>query len=204
MGSMSSPRTSASPGLRERKKQKARQTIREAAYRLFAEQGYQATTVDQIAEAAEVSPSTVFRYYPTKEQLILSDEYDPALAEALAQRPKGEPVITAIRHALTDSLLEVLNADRDELLTRVRLTFGDPDIRAHAMEEQLRNQDEVARVLGSHLDRSVHDLEIQCAAAMIIAVSMTVMRSWVASNGMTDLAALYDKHLGLLETGLPF
>lgn len=197
---------SATPqvGLRERKKQKVRQTIRREAYRLFAAQGYQATTVDQIAAAAEVSPSTFFRYFPTKEQLILSDEYDPMFAEAFATRPKGEPVITAIRAALADSLLAVFEADREELITRIRLSFEDPDVRAHAMEEQLRNQDEVARVLAAHLDRSGDDLEVQCAAAMIIGISMTVMRRWVAADGKPDLGALYEKHLGLLETGLPF
>ncbi|KRC66846.1 TetR family transcriptional regulator [Aeromicrobium sp. Root236] len=194
----------AAPGLRERKKQKVRLAIRQEAYRLFAQQGYQATTVDQIAEAADVSPSTFFRYYRTKEQLILSDDYDPVLAEALARRPKGEPIVAAIRAALAESLLEVLAADREELLSRIRLTFDDPDIRAHAMEEQLRNQDEVARVLGLHLDRPAEDLDIRCAAAMIIAISMTVMRTWVASGGSADLGALYEKQLGLLENGLPF
>jgi AcrR family transcriptional regulator len=195
---------SPTPGLRERKKLKVRQTIRQEAFRLFGEQGYQATTVDQIAAAADISPSTFFRYFPTKEQLILSDEYDAALAEALARRPRDEPVMTALRHALADSLLEVLEADREELLTRVRLSFADPDIRAHAMDEQLRNQDEVARTIAEHLGRDADDLEVACAAAAIIAISMTVMRNWVAGGGKADLAALYERHLTILETGLPF
>jgi AcrR family transcriptional regulator len=203
MDCMSRPQPSDG-GLRERKKRKARQTIRQEAFRLFAQQGYRATTVDQIAAAAEVSPATFFRYFGSKDQLILSDEYDAALAEAIAKRPPGEPIMTALRHALTDSLLEVLDQDREELLTRVRLSFGDPDVRAQAMDEQLRNQDEVARVLADHLGRDVDDHEIACAAAAIIAISMTVLRHWVADGGQGDLAALYEQHLQILQTGLPF
>lgn len=78
------------PGLRERKKLKTRTAIRGAAFRLIAKQGYEATTVEQIAEASEVSPSTVFRYFPTKEDIVLTDEYDPVMASVLRSRPAGE------------------------------------------------------------------------------------------------------------------
>lgn len=77
--------------LRERKKIKTRTAIRRATYRLIAEQGYEATTVEQIAEAAEVSPSTVFRYFPTKEDIVLTDEFDPIMLRELRSRPAGEP-----------------------------------------------------------------------------------------------------------------
>ncbi|MDL4816181.1 acyl-CoA-like ligand-binding transcription factor [Actinomadura opuntiae] len=189
-------------GLRERKKAKTRLAIRRAAFRLFAEQGYEATTVDQIAEAAEVSPSTFFRYFPAKEDVILSDEYDSALVEALAARPADEPVVQSIRHSMTESFGRVLEADREELFTRVRLSFTDPGIRARAMDEQLRNQDAVAAAIAERTGRDAADLEVRCAAAALIAVSMTVMRHWVEAGGSEDLVALYDHHLGILFEGL--
>jgi AcrR family transcriptional regulator len=74
----------SSTGLRERKKAKTRAAIQRHAWRLFQEQGYAATTVDQIAEAAEVSQSTFFRYFPTKEDVVLTDDYDPVMIEATA------------------------------------------------------------------------------------------------------------------------
>src|ERR1700759_1478585 len=87
-------------GLRERKKARTRATIREEALRLFREQGYYATTVEQIAAAAEVSPSTFFRYFPTKEDVVLQDDMEPLLAEAIKHQPPELGVVAAVRSSL--------------------------------------------------------------------------------------------------------
>ncbi|MDF9814944.1 TetR family transcriptional regulator [Streptomyces sp. SPB162] len=206
---MTDMETSTAPGtaglsLRERKKQKTRQSIRREAYRLFAEQGYEATTIDQIVAAAEVSHSTFFRYFPAKEDVVLTDEYDPMLAQSLSARPADEPIVDAIRHSLIDSLAAVLVADREELLFKTRLIFNVPAVRARAMDEQLRNQNAIAELICERSGREPGDLEVDCAAAAIIAISMTVIRHWVEGDGKEDLAALYDHHLDLLSRGLRF
>ncbi|GAA2145582.1 TetR/AcrR family transcriptional regulator [Actinomadura napierensis] len=77
----------ARPGLRERKKARTRAAIQTCAMRLFREQGYDATTIAQIIEAADVSETTFFRYFPTKEDLVLHDDYDPMLIEAFQEQP---------------------------------------------------------------------------------------------------------------------
>lgn len=198
------PAPVAGGGLRERKKQRTRQTLRREAYRLFAEQGYEATTVDQIAEAAEVSASTFFRYFPTKEAVVLDDEYDPMLAEALRARPADEPIITSIRHALTDTFSLQLAADKDDLLLRTRLSLSDPVIRACSMDDQLRSQDAIAALIAERGGLDPDDLDAHAAAAAIVGVFAAVVRHWAEHGGTADLAAQYDRQLALLAAGLPF
>src|ERR1035437_2847879 len=90
------------PGLRERKKLKTRAAIQKHAMRLFAEQGYTATTVEQIAEAAEVSPSTFFRYFPAKEDVILFDSTDPLMLDAFEEQPPELSPLEALRRAIRE------------------------------------------------------------------------------------------------------
>ncbi len=87
-------------GLRERKKAKTHAAIQEHAMRLFAEQGYEATTVEQIAAAAEVSPSTLFRYFPTKQDIVLHDALDPLLFAAFGEQPPELSPIQALRASM--------------------------------------------------------------------------------------------------------
>lgn len=99
-------------GLRERKKARTKTAIQQQALRLFREQGFQATTVEQIAEAAEVAPSTVFRYFATKEDLAVLDDYY-SLAEAIATALAAQPAVHPVQ-ALRDALREVFAALTDE------------------------------------------------------------------------------------------
>ena len=204
---MSAKETSTAPatavlGLRERKKLKTRQSLRREAYRLFAEQGYEATSVDQIAAAAEVSPSTFFRYFPTKEDVVLSDEYDPMLADVLRSRPADESIVDSVRYALTDPLSRQLADDREDLLFRTRLTFTVPALRARSLEDQLSSQTGIAAMIAERTGRDPDELEVKCAAAAIIAVATAVVWHWVEGGGEDDLVALYDHHLGMLSSGL--
>jgi AcrR family transcriptional regulator len=100
-------------GLRERKKAKTRTAIQQQALRLFREQGYQATTVEQIAEAAEVAPSTVFRYFATKEDLAVLDDYY-SLAEAMAEALAAQPLTVHPIQAMRDAFSEVFAGLTDE------------------------------------------------------------------------------------------
>ncbi|HZZ53933.1 MAG TPA: TetR family transcriptional regulator, partial [Trebonia sp.] len=90
--------------LRERKKARTRAAIREHALRLFREQGYDATTVEQIAAAAEVSPSTFFRYFPTKEDVVLQDGFDDRMFEAFDRQPPSLTPIAALRVAMRETI----------------------------------------------------------------------------------------------------
>src|SRR5215211_6653518 len=102
MGSAPDGRPEA--GLRERKKARTRADIQRQALRLFRERGYEATTVSQIAEAAEVSESTFYRYFPAKEDVVFWDELDPLVFEALRAQPAELSTIRALRNAIRDVL----------------------------------------------------------------------------------------------------
>ena len=93
--------------LRERKKARTRAAIREHALRLFREHGYDATTVEQIAAAAEVSPSTFFRYFPTKEDVVLQDGFDDRMFEAFDRQPPSLTPIAALRVAMRETNRDV-------------------------------------------------------------------------------------------------
>ena len=98
--------TEVRPGLRERKKQKTRETIVKVALELFAEQGYERTTIAEIADAADVSPRTIFAYFASKEDILFSDltEIEERLAQALRERPEGTTALDALREFIVGSL----------------------------------------------------------------------------------------------------
>ncbi len=126
------------PGLRERKKARTRASLREHALRLFREQGYQATTVEQIAAAAEVSPSTFFRYFPTKEDVILQDDMDTRMIEALEQQPPELGSIAAMRAAIRQQSDSYSAEEVDVLTETAKLSMTVPEIRARAIDEFAR------------------------------------------------------------------
>ena len=102
-------------GLRERKEARTKAAIQQHAMRLFAERGHQATTVEQIAAAAEVSPSTFFRSFPTKEDIPLHDALDPMVLEAFRAQPANLSPIQALRGASPKDYLAVMDAGLAQL-----------------------------------------------------------------------------------------
>src|ERR671915_184096 len=113
-------------GLRERKKQRTREQIIEAALRLFAERGYHATTIADIAEAAEVAPRTFFSYFPSKEAVVFHnvDRDMDALAATLRDRLPGETAFDALRRWI-DAMFDQWTAEGNEALLRKRLCRED-------------------------------------------------------------------------------
>ena len=113
-------------GLRERKKQRTREQIVEAAMRLFAERGYHATTIADIATAADVAPRTFFAHFPSKEAVVFHDvDRDlEGLAAALRDRPPGETAFDALRRWI-DAMFDRWLAEEDEALLRKRLCSED-------------------------------------------------------------------------------
>jgi AcrR family transcriptional regulator len=194
------------PGLRERKKVRTRQAIRTAAYKLFAEQGYDATPVDRIAAAAEVSPSTVFRYFPTKEDIVLTDEYDDDMAEALRNRPADEPPLVSLRHVLHEVLRHALDDPqmREEMVWREELVRDVPAIRARAHESMSATGRLLGGILAERTGRPADDLEVRIFTTAVFGALHETLMYWIDHGRSEDMIALLDRTLGLLRRGLDF
>ncbi|MGW2328780.1 TetR/AcrR family transcriptional regulator [Streptomyces sp. NPDC001700] len=191
------------PGLRERKKIQTRQAIRRAAYRLFAEQGYEATPVDRIAEAADVSPSTVFRYFPTKEDIVLTDEYDEAIATALRDRPLDEPPVSSLRRVLIDMARQLTDDERAEMLTRLTLIRQVPALRARMGEGMAKTGVLMGEALAERSGRSPEDLEVRVLVGAVLGALQEAVFHGFDRHGVKAVENSIDRALAMLAKGLP-
>jgi AcrR family transcriptional regulator len=189
-------------GLRERKKARTRAAIQRHALRLFHEQGYSATTVDQIAAAAEISPSTFFRYFPTKEATVLYDPFDPVLIEAaLAQPPELSPA--AALRATADTIRAQIPAEEWEReRQRQVLVFREPELRTAVMDKFAEGIDLLAGLAARRTGRSVDDFEVRNWAGAVVGVVMAAFAGAAADPG-ADTLVILDQALAHLEAGLP-
>jgi AcrR family transcriptional regulator len=190
-------------GLRERKKIKTREAIRAATYALVGEQGYEATTIEQIADRAEVSPSTVFRYFPAKEDIVLTDEYDPILLEELRSRPTDEPWTDSVRHVLREAVRTGIEEDIEVARLRTRLMVEVPAVRSRMMESMSATGRMLCTAIGERTGRAPDSLEVRVYAMALIGGLMETSLYWAEKGHTDDFAALVDRTLEVLQHGLP-
>ncbi|MGA8114692.1 MAG: TetR family transcriptional regulator [Actinocatenispora sp.] len=188
------------PGLRERKKHRTRQAIQHHALRLFTEQGYEATTVEQIADAADVSPSTFFRYYPSKEDVILQDEYDPLWRAALIARPADEPPLEAVMNSLLGLLPEVLSHEGIDIRSRLRLTLEVPALRGRIIQNTAESTAVLAEALAIRAGRDEPDYEDRVLAAACVGVCVVAILDW-AKAPEQDAEPLVRRAFAVIDTG---
>ena len=190
-------------GLRERKKARTRAAIRRHALRLFRQQGYAATTVEQIAEAAEVSPSTFFRYFPTKEDVVLQDDVDVLAIDAFEKQPPGLGPIAAFRAASASTFGALSDEELDRLRETTALTMSVPEVRARALDEFSRTIDVIAAAVAKRAGRKPDDFEVRNLAGAIIGVIMAASLPLAAGDVDRDWLQRIDAALAHLEAGLP-
>ena len=189
-------------GLRERKKARTRAEIQRQALRLFRERGYEVTTVARIAEAAEVSESTFFRYFPTKEDVVLWDEFDPLIFEAFKAQPAESDPIRALRDAIRAVLARPSPTEREHLRERVRLLLSVPPLRA-ALVDQLHGPMRLLAVaVAERTGRRPDDPAVRALAGAMMGVGLSAMFAAVEHSD-ADIVSLVDEGLAQLEAGLP-
>ena len=183
-------------GLRERKKEQTRATIQHEALRLIALQGYEATTCEEIAASAGVSPATLFRYYATKEDIVLQDVYDPMIAEAVRARPVRETPLTAVRAGFAAALEAVYTADLEAIRQRTALILSVPALRTRSREQQDSLVDHLAGALADRERARGSDLDSRVAASACAAAVAVAVERWAEDGG--DLPVLVDAALAEL------
>ncbi|MDG9712040.1 TetR/AcrR family transcriptional regulator [Streptomyces sp. DH10] len=189
-------------GLRERKKIKTRKAIRAATYALIEEQGYDATTIEQIADRAEVSPSTVFRYFPTKEDIVITDEWDPVILAELRARPDDESWAEVLRHVMRAALDPSLAEEPEVTRLRSRLGVEVPAVRARMMESMAATGRLLREALAERSGLAPDSLELRVFAMSVMGGLMEVSHYWAETGHRDDVRELVDRALDVLEHGL--
>jgi AcrR family transcriptional regulator len=198
---LSEPADRASVGLRERKKARTHAEIQRHALRLFRQHGYDATTVAQIIEEAEVSESTFFRSFPTKADVVLFDGMDALIVEAFRDQPRELGEIHALRVALQTVFGRLSSQEAADQRERMYLIFSVRELRATLLEQLVSTMELLRQVLAERTGRQPYDLALRTLAGAVMGVTMAVM---VALNDdpTADIGTLLDEALGHLETGL--
>ena len=182
------------PDWRQRKKAATRDRIRDCALALFHDQGYDATTVEQIAAAAGVSHMTFFRYFPTKEDVALSDSYDTLIASLIKQTPATLPLVQRIRTVLLQGLRQVYDSDRDTLLAQNKLIISTPALRERLWANQLATQQLILDALDPD-----PDFRTRVIVAVCLAAATTAVLTWTANDGTPELPDLIEQAFDTLQ-----
>ena len=192
--------TTAPPGLRARKKQRTYDDLQRAALDLFALHGFDHVTIDDICAAAEVSKTTFYRYFDTKEDVLLgaAEEKIEVMGDALARRPLDEPAIVAVRNAFLE-FAELYQMDRNTKLAISQITRVTPALAARNLEHQTAWEGLLRDFFVSR-DPEVgppRDAELRhCVmASTVVAALRAAVDYWLTHGAETDLRAIVDDAL---------
>ena len=172
--------------LRDRQRADTRQRIQRQALRLFTDRGYDATTVNDVADAAGVSAMTVYRNFPTKEDLVLYDDFDQLTATTLTKLPATGSLTDRIGRTVLTILDLAATNEHDLLLTRLRLMISTPALQARHLDSQYRLQEAFVSAIDPALEYGA-----RAAASAVLGVTHTALLRWAADNGEPNLADLF-------------
>jgi len=193
-------------GLRERKKARTRDALRDAALQLFHRDGFEQTTIEDIADACEVSPRTFFRYFPTKEDLLFSDADDRCgrlLTTIAAQPPDVGPLPALLAGAL--AVADDYGAERARLVLRKRVLTSSPQLRASSAERQRGWEDAAVQLLAQRaaaqgLDASPFELRLVVATGL--AALRVALDEWLDGDDSGDITRLVEEAFRRVGYGL--
>jgi len=189
--------------LRERKRTRLKYQVQTEALRLFTERGYDQTTVDDIAHAAAMSPRTFFRYFPTKEDVVIWDEQDEMdRSVEVMRRVLGDAPLRNMITVIRDLVEDIWRADEDRLLVRIKLCFEVPELRARAVNWYLGQVTPVLAELERIWGVPPADLKLRVLLSSVYAAMFVAVERWAHGNGREDLVGLIDEALVALVAGV--
>jgi AcrR family transcriptional regulator len=182
-------------GLREAKKDRTRAQLLDAALALIARQGFEQTTINQIADDVQVSPRTLLRYFPTKEDVIVSwvEGGMDIFRAALAQRPSEEPNFEALLHSAR-AMLGSYDARADFFLAIERAIATSPPVAARKQQMMEALAQDVASVLERRASRdALNPLADDVLTGAVFAIIRATIRAWVAAEARHALLKIFEE-----------
>jgi AcrR family transcriptional regulator len=171
--------------------------VQEAALALFERRGFDAVSIDQIADAAGVGPATIYRNFGTKERVVLWDDYDPMLLDAIARELAERRPVTAVERAVASSLAAVYRADRERILRRARLMRATPALLRAAEADARALRAALAGVL-RRAGAAKNDLEARVFAGALVAALEAGVDRWLDGGGRGSLARSFSRAFACL------
>lgn len=188
--------------LRERKRRDAMLRAQAAALDLFEARGFDAVTIEEIADASDVSTSSIYRYFGTKENLVLWDAFDPD-AERMLAVAMAEPVpLEGIRRVFVANLATLTPADEHQIRRRTALMMTNPAIEQAATGLTYSVAELLGRVMAERMDRPMVDLEIQVVSHALSGAILGIVHHWYGTGFAAPLSEVLDTGLDLLARGL--
>jgi AcrR family transcriptional regulator len=184
------------PGLRERKKERTRAQIIETAIDLFLKNGYEQTTLDDVLGAVEVSRRTFFRYFESKEDLLIAwmDQLIEVACDAVRARPPSEPPLVAIRSAIRDTLGRLYEGNLPRFVAVQRFVAKTPPVRARQSERLGHCAEAICEPLAARMNLDPQrDLAPRVLANCAIAIMECAIEAWIARDAAEDLLELVDE-----------
>jgi AcrR family transcriptional regulator len=190
-------------GLRERKKRERRRRIEEAAIGLFERDGFDATTIEQIAAAADIAPRTFFSYFETKDDVVLADYADrlDRVIGVLSTRPPEEPAWTALRASFA-AVSSDFAAEADGLARRFTIIAGTPSVQARSLQLQAGWEETLRDHLAARLGVPADSPDPLLLAATAVAVMRSSVQHWLTRDRDTSLPDLVQRAFDQIGTGL--
>lgn len=192
----------ATGDLRERKRTAAMYRIQTAALDLFESRGFDEVTVEEIALATDVSASSIYRYFGTKEQIVLWDEFDPRLADLIGEAVAGAVPLEGVRRVVLAVLGELTAEDERRIARRTRLMMSAPSVEAASAALSYSAAEMIGDVLARQLGRPSADLEVQVFSHALIGGLLGMLHHW-HGNGFTEpLRDALTRTFDIFEEGL--